>query len=392
MFTLQATCLLAQAQQATWKFRADVKKIDSGGIYKIELQPGLIAKSGADLDDIRLFDNAGKTVAYALSNTLSLVSPENFIEFPQVSTDINTDTVYIAANKNKLPVTQLWIKLKNTSVSRTVNLSGSDDLNKWFAIKEDIPLQDAGEGNRPDYEQSFSFPPSNYRYFAILVNGKNKAPVKIIEAGIYAARSSRPEFTLLPKFKFVVKDTGSKTNVIVNLAYPYRVDKLHFSISSPKYYSRRIIVYALNANAANGYDAVADTVLSSSGTHDVSLSAKSKLLKVFIFNGDDNPLHIKAIQAYQLKQYAISYLEGGHSYYILTGNPQAKKVEYDLSFLKYGGYNELMEVSHSAVYKNPAYHTVTAVKHNFTIWLWLAIAVVLVLLSSLTAKMVREIK
>jgi hypothetical protein len=392
-FMFKSAALWAQA--GTYKYRSDIQKIDSGRIYKIELSPELIAKSLSSLNDIHVFDNTGKSVAYALGSNLSAGSQNSFIEFPLVNPNPEPDTTtsYIAENTNRLSIDQLWIGMKNTSVNRTVNLSGSDDLKTWFAIKEDIQLQDAGYSDKPDYEQSFSFPTSNYHYFRIQVNGKNKTSVKVLRSGIYITNSNKPEFTALPPVKFNSKDTAKKTSVFIRLDEPYQVNKLHLNITDPKYYSRRVVVYTSNEKFTDVSNQICDTTISSSGTQDITLIAKTRYIRVDIFNGDDNPLKIKAITAWQLKQYIISYLAGGHDYYVFTGDPSANKADYDLSFLKFCSIDQLPVIATLAVYKNKTPATgKPVVRRDYTLFIWVSMIAVLILLGFLTLKMTREIK
>jgi hypothetical protein len=394
VFILKSAAVFAQS--GAFKYKAAVQKIDSSGVYKIELDPAVIAKSVQSLYDVRLMDNTGKFVAYALSNHLTIDSGNDFIEFPEVKQRDNADTAttFIAENKNKFNVNQLLIELKNTSVSRSVNIAGSDDLNKWYAIKEDIDLQPASYGDKPEYQQSFTFPTSNYRYFKLQVNGKNKTPIKILQAGISIENSIKPEFAVLPSAHFDSKDTAKMTRVFIHFESAYQINKLHFTISEPKYYSRRVVVYIVSRNTDGTHtNEICDTVLNSTGTQDILLTAKANRLQLDIFNGDDNPLKIISITGYQLKQYAISYLESGHDYYLLTGCAAAKPVDYDLSFLKYRAFNLLPVIKLDSIEKNQAYAIAgQVVKRNYTPLLWAAIALVLILLSFLTFKMVGEIK
>ncbi|MGY0038877.1 hypothetical protein [Pedobacter sp. NJ-S-72] len=73
---------------------------------------------------------------------------------------MDTITTFIAENKEHLTINQLSLQLRNASVKRTVNLSGSDDLNKWYAIKENISLEEAvsGEADNGTYQQQLKFP------------------------------------------------------------------------------------------------------------------------------------------------------------------------------------------------------------------------------------------
>lgn len=387
--------LTASAQLKSFAYRTDVQQIDSSGVYRIVLKPELIAKSRAGLADIRLVDNSGKTQAYALSGTVPAGEADKFIVFPEVKTNTTTDTatVFVAENKNRLNVSELYLKLKKTDVYRAVALSGSDDLVKWFAIEENIPLKQAGAGNETDYEQPVDLPTSDYRYFKIEISGKSKTPVNVLQAGIYTANLNKPVYTALPPLKFSSKDTGKISSIYLDLNEAYQINKLHFTIVSPKYYDRRIRVYAIDKKSAGGEFELADTMLSSSGSQDVLISAKTTRLRVEIYNKDDNPLKIKSIAALQLKQFLVCYLETGHNYHLLTGNTSATKDDYDLSFLNGRVYNQLPGIGHSAVYDNPERSTIRPlIEKNYSLWLWAVIIVALLLLSFLTLKMVREIK
>jgi hypothetical protein len=390
-------CSLANAQLKNYKYQADVQKIDSGGVYRIELSPGLIAKSYDGSSDIRIVDDKGKSVAFVLSSKLSLNSPDSFIVFPEVTPEQVTDTAifYTAENKNNLDISQLWLRLKKTDVSRTVNLIGSDDLKNWFAIKEDIPLEQADAGRGTDYQQSLTFPTSNYRYFRVQIISRGKVPVKILQAGIYTVSLNKPVFAELPAVGVSSTDVNKTSRVIIDLHQPYRVHKLYFNISSPKYFNRRVVIYAMNGNGNDiaSNDILADTILTSSGTQDISLSVKTKKLRVDIYNGDDNPLVIKSVRAYQVKLYAVCYLESGHKYSIYTGNPSATAADYDLSFLNNRAYNQLPGISEGDVHNNGAYAILPVPnKSDHSIILWTSLILVLMILSFLTLKMVREIK
>lgn len=386
---------VANAQLKDYRFKGDVQKIDSAGVYRIELSPALIAKSYDGMSDIRVADEKGKGVPFILSSKLSLNSPDSFIIFPEVAPEQVADTsvFYTVKNNNNLNIGQLWLRLKKTDVSRTVNLTGSDDLKSWFAIKEDIPLEQAGAGQGTEYQQSLTFPTSNYRYFRVQIIDRNKVPVKILQAGIYTVSLNKPVFVELPAVGVKSTDVNKTSRVFIDLHQPYRLNKLHFNISSPKYFNRRVVVYATNGNGNETANVLADTTITSSGTQDITLSVKTNKLRIDIYNGDDNPLNLKSINAYQVKLYAVCYLESGHKYSIYTGNPAATPANYDLSFLNNRAYNQLPGITHSAIYNNPVYAILPIPnKSNHSVLLWSSLILALLILSFLTLKMVRELK
>jgi len=391
-FALVLFSLPVWSQTKNFKYQASIQKVDSSGVYRIEISPDLIAKSREDLSDIRIADNTDKFIAYALSDKILLNYQERFIDFPEVVSDQTTDTAtgYIAQNKDLLDVSHLGLKLKKTEVSRTVNLTGSDNLKDWFAIKENIPLEEAEQGSGTDYDQVLSFPNSNYRYFKIQVNGKNKTPVKILQVGVDTTGINQPVFVALPDVKFIKTDTGKISHIVIKFDQTYQINKIHLGISSPKYYNRRVVVYDIKKKAINP---LIDTTISSGGSQDLLISAKTKQLRVDIFNEDDNALTIKSINVFQLKEYLISYLEKGKDYKIYTGDISLHKPLYDLSFLNNIDFNQLAGVSQSAIVKNPSYLIPgNPVVKDHTVLLWLSIIIALILLSFLTIKMTKEIK
>jgi len=385
--------MLQAWSQGTYRYKADVAKIDSSGVYKVELKPGFLSKSiSKNLYDIRIADESGKFVAYTIVSNPSDKARPVFVDFPEVKQNPNNDTVtyYIAENKDKIKVNQLWLKLKNTAVNRLADISGSDDQQHWFAIKENIQLQDAGTGNDADYEQMLSFPISDYHYFKIRIGNKSKDFVKITKSGIYLDNAAENlQYIQLPPAGLTNKTANKQTRYYIDLNGNYIINSLKIDVSSPKYYNRHITIYDIGNK---GEEMLYDDSISSSATKAITFSAKTDKLRIDIANGDDNPLVIKNISAFQLQDFAVCYLEKGHNYYLLAGDTAANEVSYDLSFVHSKPMSQFPVIGHSDVYKNPAYSTSkAAVKGRFTLLLWVVIGAVLILLSLLTWKMVKEI-
>ena len=385
--------ILPAWSQGTYQYRADVQKIDSSGVYKVELKPGFLSKSiSRTLYDIRIADENGKFVAYTIISNPSDKAKSVFVDFPEVKQNPNSDTVtyYIAENKDKIKVNQLWLKLKNTAVDRLTDISGSDDLQHWFAIKENIQLQNAGSGNDADFEQMLSFPTSDYHYFKIRISNKNKDFVKITRSGVYLDNAAgNLQYAQLPPVKLTAKTANKQTSYYADLGDNYIINGLKIEVSSPKYYSRRITIYDIGNK---GEEMLYDDSISSLTARAISFSAKTTRLRIDIVNGDDNPLIIKNISAFQLQDFAVCYLEKWHNYYLLAGDTAANEVSYDLSFVHSKPMSQFPIIGHSGVYKNPAYSTSKAEsKSRFTLLLWVVIGAVLILLSLLTWKMVKEI-
>ncbi|MDP9081300.1 MAG: DUF3999 domain-containing protein [Bacteroidota bacterium] len=391
-FLLTALCttgLFASAQKI-FKYKADLQKVDSSGFYRIGFRPGFVAKSNPGLTDIRITDARGNFVSYITPDNLPRTNNEKFIVFPEIKLSKDTGTAFIIESKEKLPVNRLWLKLKNTAVRRTVNLSGSDDLQRWFAIEEEIPLQEAALDNDGSYLQSLSFPASNYHYLKVLVNDKNKAPVKFLEAGIYTEQAVLNRYFPIPNVKFAQRDSNKTTRVTIQFDDNYLVNMLRLTIAGPKYYKRDITVYAIDKQ---GGQLISNTELNSGKNGALLMAAKTNKIELQIDNGDNLPLDIKEVEAMQSDQFIAAYLEKGQSYKLYTGNINAVQPVYDLKFFADSIHGHLPEISHGPLIKKTTFETpaVQTQTRDHTIAIWVIIVGALLMLSLLTLRMMREI-
>jgi len=382
---------LVTSGQTSFKYTATLNKIDSTGFYKINIGPDILRKSKDDLSDIRLADPAGNFVAYVTESSLPIVEKQRFLIFPQVPAQLKTDTgtAFIVKNLQNRPISNLWVKLKNTAVRRFVNLLGSDDLKKWYAIEEDIPLQEAVSNNDGTYLQSLSFPATNYRYLKLLIKDKNKAPVKFLAAGGYFAKSDSIFYWPISSYRLTRTDSDNSSRIVIKLNDKYQVDLVRLYISNPKYYKRNIAIYELDQQ---GKSLISTSELSSEKEGKIFISARTNILLLEIANGDNLPLKVNDIKVYQANRYIVSYLEKGKLYKLLTGDTIAKKPEYDLKFFT-DSIRNIQPLGLEPIIKNNLYLSrPTSAKRDYSLLIWVAIVFSLLLLSLLTWRMAAEVK
>jgi hypothetical protein len=379
--------VMASAQQV-FRYKADLDKTDSAGFFRIILQPGLVAKCKADLSDIRIADEQNKFVPYVLADQLPAGTHDYFINFPIIKPGVQTDTSVVAENKEKITTSSLWLKLKNTAVSRTVNISGSDDLVQWFAISEDVPLQKAQNAETDSYLQSVNFPQGAYRYFKIAVNNKRRTPVAILQVGVFRKRALLPTYTAIPSPVITRLDSGSASFLDLHFADAYQVNQIHLEIKGPKYYKRQIEV---DQPTGKSWSVITQTELISGGSADITLSAKTKRLRLKVINDDNPPLQIVKVIAFQSEEYLISYLEPSKAYHLVFGNSDAAAPEYDLKFFTADMDHRFGVLNHHQIeslqIKSPQ-KPKTALNNSLV---WIAIITALIVLTILTFKMTAEL-
>jgi len=390
LWAMLSVVTFAASAQKNFKYEAALPKIDSGGFYKIALQPAFIAKSNAQLTDIRIVNGKSNFVPYITAGNLPHPDNEKFIVFPEVVSKKDTGTTFIVESGEKAPVNRLWLKLKSTAVQRTINLSGSDDLQRWFAIEENIPLQQAVLDNDGSYLQSIAFPASNYRYLKLLVNDKNKAPVKFLQAGVFTRQGIAELYFPIPVAKFSKTDSNKTTTVTIQLNDNYLVNRLDLNVAGIKYYKRDVAVYQIDKR---GRQLVSIAELNSGKRAEIFVNTKTSRLELEINNGDNAPLDIAEVFASQADQSITAYLEAGQSYKLLTGDANAAAPVYDLKFFVDSIQNKVPEINHSEVKPNAAFGSPTpkAPRHDYTIIIWIVIIAALLLLTLLTIKMAKEV-
>jgi hypothetical protein len=164
---------------------------------------------------------------------------------------------------------------------------------------------------------------------------------------------------------------------------------LHINIIAPKYFKRDVMVYQI---VGHDKQLLGEAELNSAKPTDLLIAAKAGQLLLQISNGDNLPLAIKGIEAYQSDESLISYLDGKQTYKLLAGDASVQAPEYDLKFFADSIRDDIPQTSHEAVQKNTAYQTKQKkADRDYTLFIWIAIVVALGLLLFLTLKMTKEV-
>ena len=186
------------------------------------------------------------------------------------------------------------------------------------------------------------------------------------------------------------KDSSNRHSYIT-LKYQeaYRIDRLALTIQGPRLYKRHVVLY--DNDKVNGWP-IASADIDPSNTSLVIAALKTHSLLLDITNADNAPLVISRVATSQLDQYLLTYLQPGRAYQLLVGNPSMGVPDYDLKYFVDSLTSNPRELLAGPLRINslPVNKSVEpVVKDHSGIVLWSIILLVLILLASLSFKLVK---
>lgn len=381
-----------QTNAQEFAYAAKIDTIKTSGFYKIPILPQVNAKLQLSSFDLRIVNEQNKQIAYIIEQEEAAFRAQHFIDFPILKKEKEKDkqTHITIVNATKQSINDLLLITTNMQAKRFVNISGSNNLNDWYIIKENIELENYFDNNQATFVQSIGLPTVNYAYFKITILGEDILPVNIVQAGIYTQNYTQGKYAELPIPSFKQIDSSNKKSYIqISFTDAYVIDKLKIEVSGPKFFKRNLNLYAGNTiNTSYPYTATINAT-----TTQLSLAGlKSKNILLQINNDDNEPLKIQSIKAFQLQEYVLAYLEAGHQYKLLFGDSLAEQPVYDLAAFK-DSINKNLPILNIGAIESIEYQSTTSpTSSSNKYFLWIVLFVVVLILLLFSYKMVQEIK
>ncbi len=291
-------------------------------------------------------------------------------------------------NNSTRNIDRIVLTLKGTLVKRYFTLSVSDDNINWYSILENYNP----EHTRFDQDNwSLYFPSSHYKYYQITLIGKDLLPIDIVKASIYSNKTIAPQYSYSPiPHHLTQKDsTNKKSYINITLDEAYPIERMTLQVSGSNYFKRHLSIYKL----LNEFP-LCDTVISTfNGEYPrINLACKEKELCMVIDNEDNSSLKIDQINFDQYDRYLVAYLDSTKKYKLFFGDSTLTSPIYDITSFKDSINHLISDISIGTINKISANNQQPTVVTNKYKWiLWPAIILVIVLLSGITFKMLKEV-
>ncbi|WP_192823098.1 DUF3999 family protein [Rufibacter sp. LB8] len=335
-----------QAQDFGWQ--AQLAPVAQPGYHRILLSPEVTGRLQATLADVRLLDAKGQTVPYLQRaeqpvNYKTLFKPYQMLRYTRQP---GGTSELIIHNPEQRAINNISLLIGNAEARKMVSLSGSDDQQNWFVLKEQDVLYAIQNTQRTAEVKLLDFPLSNYRYFRLQLNDSSSAPLNILKAGYYDTYSEVGKYTRIPVQSFTRTDSAKTTHLTLAFAQPVYPEQLVFYVSAPHLYHRtgkivlgqkKVYVRKKRKRRRRSHlEEISTPLLLSSnapGTINLLRTQVTKL-QIQIDNADNPPLRLDSVHILQLNRYLVAELSPNQTYTLKFGDKDADAPDFDLTYFQ----------------------------------------------------------
>lgn len=398
IFVLLILCWLSPVFTFAQRFNytADLDTVHPAGFYSITISPQLSAFIKTDFADIRIADEKGQWVPHILQTGKAELEQTLFTPFPILQNKV-TDSgknLLIIENTKAEGIYNLKLFLKNSAVSRTAMLSGSNNQADWYIIDDKIAIGRSYESVKDEYLQEINFPLAKYRYLKIIIDNAHNDPLLITKAGFYAQPSYKKLTNTLdnPLPYFIQRDSNNYSYIQVRQDNNYQFDKVSLVINGPKFYSRDFEIcypaYGKNNDAEPGVVMGAFKLMSALPAIFELPRIKAPVFFIVIKNADNPPLKIEKVFTQQQSISLVTYLEQDKKYALVLGDPLASFADYDLQIFK-DSITSIRSLNYKKVH--PIKKNIVQNTTNNNRWIWPSVIFAGLVLSYLTYRLMGDI-
>jgi hypothetical protein len=334
--------------------RADFKKFDwefykglqmspaTAGYVRLSLDGEIYDRSRLSLSDLRLLDNQQKEVPYALFEAKETTTEDrrsarvfNRALVPKAYSTMTLDL------GEEVYTNKLIVKTKSQNFKRRVEVAGSHEGRRWFVLRDNAYIFDFS-GDQKIQVTTVQYPENNYRYLEIKVWNGSDPPLKLEGAEVFLVKTETPQRTLLPNHQISREEDPKLKATVCLLDLNYRNLPSDFLVlETPEENFSRLVEISGSNDLKNWQRHLqSEFYRFKTSKYDVEKKsfrfpeARSRYLKVLVYNYDDPPLRLGNIEVHGIAKDVIFQAESNRQYFLYYGNEQASAPHYDVERVK----------------------------------------------------------
>ncbi|MFV0566126.1 MAG: DUF3999 family protein [Flavobacteriaceae bacterium] len=395
------SCACSFAQMTDYDFKRSIVNTTEGW-HKIALPDAIFGKTQNFLDDIRIYGitkNNDTIEAPYILKTSTEKTINKQVTFKTLNQSHDKKGYYITF---EIPTTeainQIELDFNTTNFDWNITLEGSQNQNTWFTLLDNYRIISIENTSTQFKFTKLNFNNAKYRYYRLFI-ATDKNP-EFIGASLLKHETVEGLFNPynIKQFSINTNTEDKQTEINIELLQSVPVSYLKLNCESTFDYYRPVSVKYLADSTKTeqgwkyGYNTIASGILNSANQTAFEFAPiVTKKLKVLVHNQNNTPLTINTATVKGFRYELITRITQEASYALVYGNKNAHAPNYDLNYFhdKIPTDAPLLPLGNEQNIEKPKTETVTPLFQS-KLWLWGLMVVVIVLLGTFTAKMMKK--
>jgi hypothetical protein len=333
----------ADFKKSDWEFYKSVPIISAtNGHVRLSLDGQVYDHSRLSLSDLRLLDDQQGEVPYALFEAKESTTEDrrsvrifNQGRIPKAYSTMSMD-LGEEVHSNKLVV-----KTRSQNFKRRTEVAGSHDGRRWVVLRDNAYIFDFS-GDQKIQLTTVQYPESTYRFLEVKVWNGLERPLELEGAEVFLLKTEAPERILLPNHPLSREEDAKLKATLCLLDLNYQNLPSDFMVleTPEENFSRVVEIQGSNDLKDWQRHLRSEFYRFKTSKYDVEKKsfrfpeARSRYLKVIIYNYDDPPLRLRNIEIRGIAKDLIFHAEPGRQYFLYYGNEHALAPRYDMERIK----------------------------------------------------------